>query len=107
MDITGIMRIYRSEYEGRATYSTTVSKKDQFNNYENLYLSVQLPKDVRLENNSKINVTKGFLSFYKTKQGFSKVKVVVQEFEPIPTEEQIESAGYEETPNYYGNDLPF
>jgi len=105
------LRIYKNEYEGRTSYSTTISKKDQFGNYENLYISVQLPKDISLESNSKINVKKGFLSFYKTNQGLPKIKAVVQEFEnEDPQEPQQESMpqSYDNIPNYYDNDsLPF
>ena len=106
MNISGTMRIFKNEYEGRTSYSTTISKKDQEGNYENMYIGVQLPRDIALENNSKINVTKGFLSFYKTNQGLSKVKAVVQEFE----EEQVQESTpnfYDNASNYYGDDLPF
>lgn len=111
MDISGTMRIYKNEFEGRTSYSTTISKKDQFGNYENLYISVQLPRDVALESNSRINVTKGFLSFYKTRQGLPKIKAVVQDFEKEETlqEPQQESIPnfYDNAPSYYGDDLPF
>lgn len=109
MNIQGTVRIYKSEYEGRISYSTTISKKDQYGNYENMYISVQLPKDVVLENNSRINVTKGFLSFYKTKQGLPKLKVVVQEFEKeeTPQPQETQASYYEDTPNIYGDGLPF
>lgn len=120
MDITGTLRIYKNEYEGRENYSTTIAKKDQFGNYENLYISVQLPQGTILENNSKINVTKGFLSFFKTRQGLPKIKVVVQQFTPEtttqetitqPTQpksyEQQTMEYYDNQINYYGNDLPF
>lgn len=119
MNITGIIRIYKKEFEGKTMYSTTVSKKDQFGNYENMYISVQLPKDVNLENNSKIEVTNGFLSFYKTNQGMPKIKVVVLEFknteeQPAPKQtapsnyEQQAMEYYDNQASYYGsNELPF
>lgn len=119
MDISGTMRIYKNEYEGRASYSTTISKKDQFGNYENMYISVSLPKDTNLESNTKINVTKGFLSFYKTNQGLPKIKAVVQEFEPEITETttlyadngvpivQSTQNYYDSQANYYNDSLPF
>lgn len=112
MDISGTMRIYKNELEGRTSYSTTISKKDQFGNYENMYISVQLPRDVDLESNSRINVTKGFLSFYKTKQGLPKIKAVVQEFEKEETAQEPKQEAmpqfYDNIPNYYDNDsLPF
>ena len=104
MNISGTMRIYKSEFNGRETYSTTICKKDQFGNYENFYISVQFPQGTMIENNSKINVTKGFLSFFKTKQGLPKIKAVVQEFEEVE-QEQAPAQNYQE--NYYNDDLPF
>lgn len=118
MNISGTMRIYKNEYEGRTSYSTTISKKDQFGNYENMYISVQLPKDTNLASNTKINVTKGFLSFYKTNQGLPKIKAVVQEFEaedpaqqpmgtPTSNYEQQAMNYYDSQANYYNDELPF
>lgn len=118
MNISGTIRIYKNQFEGRETYSTTISKKDQFGNYENLYISLHLPQGTSLENNSKINVTKGFLSFYKTKQGLPKIKAVIQEFEaeapqeqpmgtPTSNYEQQAMDYYDSQTNYYGDDLPF
>lgn len=118
MNISGTMRIYKNEFEGRTSYSTTISKKDQFGNYENLYISVQLPRDVDLESNSRINVKKGFLSFFKTRQGLPKIKAVVQEFQVEAQQPQTNvkaSASYEQQAldyydsqaNYYNQELPF
>ena len=111
MNISGTMRIYKNEYEGRTSYSTTISKKDQFGNYENMYISVQLPKDTNLASNTKINVTKGFLSFYKTNQGLPKIKAVVQEFEKEETPQEPKQEAmpnfYDDAPSYYNDDLPF
>lgn len=52
-----------------------------------MYLQVQLPKGVELENKTFINITKGFLSFYQTKEGLPKIKIVVMEYK-IYQEEQ-------------------
>lgn len=118
MNISGTIRIYKNQFEGKETYSTTISKKDQFGNYENLYISVQLPQGTSLENNSRINVTKGFLSFFKTRQGLPKIKAVVQEFEaedpaqqpmgtPTSNYEQQAMNYYDSQANYYNDELPF
>lgn len=110
MNILGKLRVFKKEYEGKELYSTTISRKDENGNYENLYLSLQIPKDVVLENNSTINVTKGFLSFYKTKQGLSKIKAVVQEFTEEAATEPIQETmpNYYDSPtDYFGDGLPF
>lgn len=108
MNISGSMRIFRKDYEGSIFYSTTISKKDEFGNYENLYINVQLPKDIALDNNTKINVTRGFLSFYKTKEGLPKIKVVVQAFglENKVTEDTRIPTEYFPIEEY-SSDLPF
>lgn len=45
-----------------------------------MYLQIQLPKGIELENKTFINITKGFLTFYQTKEGLPKIKVVVMEY---------------------------
>ena len=64
-----------------------------------MYVTIQLPKGTELENKTKINVTKGFISFYKNKNGLAIPKFVIQEFK---TEQ--ESEDYEEN---FGEPLPF
>ena len=81
MNITGNALIFRKEYEGKNIYSTNISNKDVNGNYTNMYITVQLPKDTELENKTKINITNGFLTFYKTKEGLPKPKIVVMQFE--------------------------
>ena len=76
MNIKGKIKVFKNEYG----YSTAISKKDQEGNWESMYLSLQLPKGTELENKSNIDVTNGFLSFYKNKEGIPMVKVVVMEY---------------------------
>lgn len=77
-----------------------------------MYLNVQLPKGVELENKTNIEITKGFLSFYQTKEGLPKIKIVVMEYK-IDEEEQYkqeerqaiqDEGSYEEV---FGEQLPF
>ena len=79
MNITGKTMIFKSEYG----YSTAISNKNQEVQYDKMYVSVQLPKGAELENKTMIDVTKGFISFYKTKEGLPKLKLVIQEWEYI------------------------
>lgn len=77
MNITGKTMIFKNTYG----YSTAISKKDKEGNYEKMYVQVQFPKDIELENKTMINITKSFLSFYKTKIGLAQPKIVVMDFE--------------------------
>lgn len=68
--------IFKSEYG----YSTAISNKNQEGQYDKMYVSVQLPKGVELENKTMIEIQNGFISFYKTKEGLPKLKLVIMEF---------------------------
>lgn len=94
MNIQGKCMIFSSE----KGYSTSISKKNQDGQYERMYLTVQLPKEDILENKTQIDVKEGFLSFYKTKEGLPRLKLVVMKYEIEKKEEEytIDSA-----------DLPF
>ena len=81
MDISGKTRIYRKDFDGKPVYSTSISRKNQDGKYENMYIQIQLPKDIVLEDKTDINITKGFISWYKTKDGLSKIKFVIMEYE--------------------------
>jgi hypothetical protein len=108
LNINGKVIIYKNTYG----YSTSISRKNQDGEYEKMYLSVQLPKGVELENKTKINITKGFLGFYNTKEGLPKIKVVVMEYildeESKNIQQEREAIQNEE---FYGaiseSDLPF
>ena len=76
LNINGKVIIYKNDYG----YSTAISNKKQDGTYTNMYVSVQLPKNIELENKTVIEITNGFLSFFKTKDGLSKIKIVVMEF---------------------------
>lgn len=66
-------------------YSTSISNKNKEGQYQSMYVMVQLPKGTELENKTKINITKGFISFYKNKNGIAMPKFVIQEFETKET----------------------
>ena len=75
MNITGKTICYKNEFG----YSTAISNKKQDGTYERMYVSLQLPKGVEVENKTYIEITKGFLAFYKDKNGMSKIKIVAME----------------------------
>ncbi len=78
MQIRGETMIFTNEKGG---YSTTISNKNQDGTYDNMYIAVNFKKDVMVENKTKIDITNGFLSFYKTREGLPKLKIVVMDFE--------------------------
>lgn len=111
MNITGKTMIFKREYEGKSFYSTNISNKDINGEYTNMYISVQLPKNIELENKTVIEITNGFLSFFKTKDGLSKIKIVVMEFttneEQKYIQEEREAIQNEEIYGIQDSGLPF
>ena len=97
LNINGKTIIYKNTYG----YSTAISNKKQDGTYERMYVSLQLPKGVEVENKTYIEITKGFLAFYKDKNGLPKIKVVAMEIkQDEPKQETVEEA-------YVPDDLPF
>lgn len=72
--------VFAKEFNGKMYYRAGLSTKDKDGKYVNGYIDVKLPKDVQLEDKTKINITKGFLSFYKNKDKKDIFYIVIQEF---------------------------
>lgn len=105
VNATGETMIFRNEYDGRSFYSTSLSKKLADGTWENGNIGVQFKKDVEMHNKTKINVTNGWLTFYKTKD--EKPKTVtylfIMDFE-IVGDEQVPAGFTEIDPD---SDVPF
>ena len=110
MNVLGNVRIFKKELNGKELYSTTISLKNQNGEWDRMYLSVQLPRNVVLENGTDINITKGFLSFYKTNEGLPRIKIVIQEFitkEEMEEREAIASEEFYQDNQNFDDSLPF
>lgn len=99
MQITGHAIIYAKQIEEGRIYSTYISNKNIDGTYEKLYLTVQLPRETILEDRTEIDITNGFLTFYKDRNGLAKVKIVILEF----TESEKQESYYDNG----GSELPF
>jgi len=102
MNIVGKTKIFRNEKDGKVYYTTSVNNKNQEGKYEYMTIDIQFPKGTELENKTDVDVTNGFISFYKNKSGLPKIKFVVMDF-TVPQQEAQD--------NFYGfgddSDLPF
>ena len=102
MNITGKILVFRNEYG----YSTTISKKNQDGSYEKMYVILQLPKEVELQNMTYIEISQGFLTFYKDKNGLQKPKIVVMSFDGGEAEKESWTPPAENT-EIPADELPF
>ena len=80
MNIVGNTLVFRNENNGNVYYTTSISNKNKEGKYEYMSVDIQLPKGTELENKTNIDITRGFISHYKTKNGLPKIKFVVMEF---------------------------
>ena len=107
MDISGKTRIYTKDFNGKKLYSTGISRKEQDGTYKNMYVSVQFRQGVEIEDKTDINIINGFLSFYETKEGLSKVKKVVLDFECENKKEIFEVNQITDNAIFTNDELPF
>lgn len=107
MNISGKCTIYAKEFNGKMAYSTKISQKNMNGEWENMFISVQFVKNEGVQDKEKIEITKGFMSFYKDKNGLAHIKLVVQEY--TTEDEQIEREGVQNESNYHltEDELPF
>ena len=86
MNITGKTMIFRKDFDGRPSYSRSISSKDIDGNWISVFENVQMPKGTDLPNKTKIDVTKGFEAVYEKRDGTKDRKIVVMEYETdLPT----------------------
>ena len=69
-----------------------------------MYITVQLPKGVSLNDKTIIDVKKGFLSFYIDSKGYEKLKAVVMEFDEV---DDVADDITEEIMSMDSDELPF
>lgn len=79
--------VFAHEYDGRTSFSIGVSSRDFVDGHKtdewvNGYITAQFPRDNAPSNKEKIDITKAFFGAYKTRDGKSGVKLVVQEWRP-------------------------
>ena len=94
MNITSRNVIYvKKDENGKKHYRARISRKNENGEYENGYIDVRMPKGTELENKTKIEITKGFLSFYNYTDKDNKPHtiwyIVVQEYKPENVEVNV------------------
>lgn len=100
-DINGKMRVFKKEFEGRTSYSTSLSNKKEDGTYENMYLTVQFKKDNQPNVGEKgldINIKNGFVSFFKTNDGNTRLKLVITEYTSNDNDGEFLTVSDEELP---------
>lgn len=97
MNITGKTKIYKGKYG----YSCSISNKNQDGSYSNMFMQIQLPKGIELEDKSTIEIMRGFISFYENKDGNKIPKIVAMEIKQDKPKQELQE-------DFYNSDsLPF
>ena len=86
MNVTGKTMIFRKVFDGRISYSRSISwhpfkeGKVDNNTWERTYETVKFPKDVDIPDKTMIEVTKGFESGFTKDDGEIRRMLIVQEY---------------------------
>ena len=76
--------IFAKEFDGKIHYRAGLSRKNQDGSYDKAYVDVKFPKGVEIVDRTKINITKGFLTFVNvtSKEGKKHAfwYIVIQEY---------------------------
>ena len=96
--ITGETTIFKSD---KGFYSTGISNKLMDGSWDNAYFPVQFKKGVEVENKTKINITNGFMSFFKGQDDKPVFKIVVLDFTQVGDAKEDASATFD------SDSLPF
>lgn len=98
INLSGLIKLYKNE----RGYYTYISNK--FNdNWERMSISVSV-KGGEVGNDALIEITKGFISFYKTRDGLPRPKIVIMEYEVKEAGDDID---INVVPDEDASDLPF
>ena len=76
INITGAVKVFAKEYNGKMSYQTSIGSKKQDGTWENMFISLQIKDNPSKE----IEIIKGFLSFYTKQDGTKVLKLVVTEY---------------------------
>ena len=79
--------IFRKDYDGRASYSIGLSKKDKEGNYVNGYMNVKFKKDVDLKNQTKIKIKEAWLGFNQQEKK-TYPYIFINDFEVVEQQEE-------------------
>ena len=100
LKISGNICVFKNE---KGFYSTGISNKLIDGSYDNAYITIQFKKGIELENKTKINITNGFLTFYRNQNDNNKpvFKIMVLEFT------QVGDAAENTATDFSDESLPF
>ena len=94
--------IFKREYQGKIFQSVGLSKKNQDGTYTNGYMAVQFKNNVSLDDKTKINIKKAWLTFY-LKDNETKPYIFINDFEIVNNPQKE----FERKIQITDNDLPF
>ena len=94
--------IFAKQFEGKTHYRAGLSTKKTDGTYEKAYIDVRFPKGIELADRTKVNITKGFLTFYKNKEGKDIFYIVVQEYK---TETEVQQSNTTDEYEKFGSSI--
>jgi len=81
IDVSGETKVFVKEFNGKPSYSTSIGKKKQDGTWDNAYINLQFMKGIEIADGTKIDIQKGWLTFYINKENKPVWQIFVMEFE--------------------------
>lgn len=98
LKFTGEVTVYKSQ---KGFYSVSISNKLMDGSWDNAFFPIQFKKDVVLENKTDINITNGWLKFYRDKDKNPVFQIMALEFT------QVGDASEDTATDFSDEPLPF
>lgn len=99
--------IERQDYNGKAFYKISISKKNKDGTKYYAKKNVFFKEGVELENNTRIKIKKAFEDFWNKDKFTPIFSVFITDFEIISRPEDVINNAYDDFNNDNGLDLPF
>lgn len=81
-NISGKMRVFKNERDGKVSYSTTLGVKKEDGSYDNAYITLGFGRDVDTTKiGDEIVIKRGFMTFYRGNEDRIYFKIVVMEID--------------------------
>lgn len=91
--VRGVFGVWGTAFDSKGKvarygFSTSISQKTDEGDYERKYIDVAFPKGdkIEFEGLAEVRVNDGFITFYETRKGETRYKIVVLDYEFVEGE---------------------
>lgn len=103
------IKIWANGRDDKILYSTSIAKKNKDGQYDKkkLYITVNIPQDKVIQNDSDVVIKEGWFTFFLDQNGYAKPLIVIREFDVLGEVALEEQDPEESLDSLFDNDSPF